>query len=964
MRGDKSDFEKATVLDEPANEPTLLEQVTAKLTFVAADPPRNSWLGLWTDDSTIDLEGLSDLPVATIDLIRPLTGGTLVRTSTEVIKVSMSEAIELLANPPRRMTASAHVYSNALRWVLTAISQGQIEPSITARGIDTWRLAVSDADAKEAWAQLASALPLEGHCVALDASPTDLLVPTPAATMSDFGDAIADSFLRTPESEELAGHAAFAVSEPVQVRAAPPALKALTALNRTPLVTLRVGERDDRFIGTVTLQSRSDASIQVPAAAMWRAGRLGEYQTRSLEQAVLLTLRRAARLWPPADALLEQPEPSEMELSEFDLEDLLGPLGNDLGAAGLGVLVPEDLFATVELTPIIAESSQQTSPRSSEAPAEFALARLDLASLMELRWNGTLNGVPLTDDDLSSLAEAKSAVIRLHGTWVRVDSPAVKRLNNPTSISTATALAAALGTPLTIDGEEHAVTVEGPLARLGERLRHLDTERTKTAPDSMDVDLRPYQERGLAWLGEMDQLGLGGVLADDMGLGKTVQLIARHVERQQLSPSPTLVVCPASVVGNWERETNRFAPDITVHRYHGATRGLAKLEPGDIVLTTYGVARRDAQSLGNVGWGLLVVDEAQAIKNPRSRTAKALRTIKAEARFALTGTPVQNNLTDLWAILDWTTPGLLGPLARFQKEVINPVEKHRDAEATASLNHLIRPFVLRRRKSDPDIAPDLPPKTETDELVQLTAEQAVLYKGVVNEVMTEIATSAGIARNGLVLRLITRLKQICNHPEHYLAEGGDLAGRSGKLTATTDLIETIASAGDKTLVFTQYVQMGLLLQKHLESVGMSTLFLHGQLSIAQRDEMVEQFQAGEADVFVVSLKAGGVGLNLTAATHVIHYDRWWNPAVEDQASDRAWRIGQDRPVQIHRLVCEGTVEDRISVLLQQKRELADAVVGSGEGWISSLTDDELAELVALSDETVAAVTDPGDDADG
>lgn len=946
MRADKLVSETAS----------LLADLTAELTFVTSDPPRQSWIALWSSDGAVDLGQFTDLPITTLDLIRPLTGGTLVRTATPVVRLSMADVMELLADPPRRMTISAHVYANALRWALTAISQGQIEPSITARGIDTWRLDVSDADAKDAWAQLAAALPLAGHCLALDASPTDLLVPTSQSAMTDFGDAIADSFVRTAASEELAGHSAFAGFEPVQVRAAPPPLKALTALNRTPLVTLRISERDAEFIGTVTLQSRSDASVQVPAAAMWKAGRLGEHQTKSLEQAVLLTLRRAARLWPAADALLQQAEPSEMELSEFDLEDLLGPLGNDLGAAGLGVLVPDDLFATVELTPIIAEAQDEP-----ESPTEFTQARLDLASLMELRWNGTLNGVALNDEDLTALAEAKSAVIRLHGTWVRVDSPAIKRLNNPIAISTATALAAALGTPLRIDGEEHAVTVEGPLARLGERLRGLDTQRSSPAPDTMEVSLRPYQERGLAWLGEMDQLGLGGVLADDMGLGKTVQLLARHVERQETKAAPTLVVCPASVVGNWERETNRFAPGIAVHRYHGALRELSELGISDIVLTTYGVARRDAHSLGEVAWGLLVVDEAQAIKNPRSRTAKALRTIKADSRFALTGTPVQNNLTDLWAILDWTTPGLLGPLARFQKEVVNPVEKHRDSEATAALNRLIRPFVLRRRKSDPDIAPDLPPKTETDELVQLTAEQAVLYKSVVNDVMSEIATSAGIARNGLVLRLITRLKQICNHPEHYLAEGGELKGRSGKLTATTELIETIASAGDKTLVFTQYVQMGLLLKRHLEDAGMKTLFLHGQLSIPQRDEMVDTFQSGEADVFVVSLKAGGVGLNLTAATHVIHYDRWWNPAVEDQASDRAWRIGQDRPVQIHRLICEGTVEDRISVLLQQKRELADAVVGSGEGWISSLTDDELAELVALSDETVAAVTSDGDE---
>ncbi len=518
----------------------------------------------------------------------------------------------------------------------------------------------------------------------------------------------------------------------------------------------------------------------------------------------------------------------------------------------------------------------------------------------------------------------------------------------------ALALAAALGGNFTIDGVEAEIEVEGPLATIGDRLKGRDPRHELPAPDSMVVDLRPYQRRGLAWLSEMDELGLGGILADDMGLGKTVQVLALHTRRVELDGAdaqPTLVVCPTSVVGNWARETNRFAPGVPVIRFHGADRSLDDLTRDTVVLTSYGVARRDAKRLAEIDWGLLVADEAQTIKNPAARTAKALRMIPARARFALTGTPVQNQLDDLWALLDWTTPGLLGPLSRFRHDIAAPIERDGDEEASARLNRLLRPFLLRRRKTDPEIAPDLPPKTETDELVPLTAEQATLYQEVVDQVMAEIAAATGIERRGLVLRLVTRLKQVCNHPAHLLGDGdpkeGVLPGRSGKLDATTDLLRAIVDGGEAALVFTQYVAMGRLLEHHLADHDLRVAFLHGGLDIAARERLVDDFQNGRYDVLVVSLRAGGTGLNLTAATHVIHFDRWWNPAVEDQASDRAWRIGQDRPVQIHRLISEGTIEDRIAALLADKRALADAVVGGGEGWISELGDDELAELVRL-----------------
>jgi SNF2 family DNA or RNA helicase len=351
--------------------------------------------------------------------------------------------------------------------------------------------------------------------------------------------------------------------------------------------------------------------------------------------------------------------------------------------------------------------------------------------------------------------------------------------------------------------------------------------------------------------------------------------------------------------------------------------------------------------LAEQAWGLVVADEAQAIKNPNASVSKAMRQVPAGARLALTGTPVENRLTELWSLLDWTTPGLLGGVEAFRRNGAIAIERDRDSEVTARFARIVSPFLLRRRKDDPEVAPDLPPKTETDHPVVLTEEQAGLYRAVVEEILDQIERADGIARRGLVLKLLTALKQVCNHPAHYLGQPGPLAARSGKLDAFDDLVRAIADAGDSTLVFTQYVAMGNLLMTRLAELGLSAEFLHGSLSLRRRTEMVERFQAGGFGVFVISLKAGGVGLNLTRATHVVHYDRWWNPAVENQASDRAWRIGQDRPVQVHRLISEGTLEERIATVLADKAALAEAVVGTGEAWLTELDDGELAALVTL-----------------
>lgn len=514
----------------------------------------------------------------------------------------------------------------------------------------------------------------------------------------------------------------------------------------------------------------------------------------------------------------------------------------------------------------------------------------------------------------------------------------------------------ALGAVLTgtteVDGRQVEVTATGPLAHLRDELGRPEDSGQKAIgqPAALEASLRDYQLRGLNWLHRMTALGLGGCLADDMGLGKTITLIALHLHRQsdKESAGPTLVVCPASLMGNWQREIEKFAPGTPVRRFHGASRSLERLADGEFVLTTYGTMRLDAGRLAGTSWGLVVADEAQHVKNPYSATARQLRTIGTRARVALTGTPVENNLSELWAILDWTTPGLLGKLGGFRTRYAQAVEGGKDPAAAERLSRLVAPFLLRRRKSDPGIAPELPPKTETDRTVSLTREQTGLYEAVVRETLAEISTADGFSRRGLVVKLLTALKQICNHPAQYLREEEPLVeGRSGKVELLDELLDTILAEGAGVLVFTQYVRMARLIERHLAARGVPTLLLHGGTPVARRQEMVDRFQGGEVPVFLLSLKAAGTGLNLTRAGHVVHFDRWWNPAVEAQATDRAYRIGQTQPVQVHRLIAEGTIEDRIADMLDRKRELADAVLGAGEAALTGMTDAELADLVEL-----------------
>ncbi|HXV94712.1 MAG TPA: SNF2-related protein, partial [Pseudonocardia sp.] len=567
---------------------------------------------------------------------------------------------------------------------------------------------------------------------------------------------------------------------------------------------------------------------------------------------------------------------------------------------------------------------------------------------VELVWEVALRDDPLTAAERAELARSRRPLVQLRGAWVLAGARLRRRAGRRSAgrLGAVAALGAALSGRAEVGGEDRRVVVTGRLEDLRRRLAEPPTPAEP--PPGLAATLRDYQRRGLRWLARTTELGLGCCLADDMGLGKTVTLVALHLHR---ATGPTLVVCPASLLGNWEREIRRFAPGEPVRRYHGPGRTLDGVA-GGLVLTTYATMRLDAPVLAAHRWDLVVADEAQHVKNIRSGTARALRTIPSAARVALTGTPVENRLDELHAILDWAVPGLLGSAAVFRRRWAGPIEDDGDRDTAERFAALVRPFLLRRRKTDPGIAPELPAKTETEHPVGLTREQAGLYEAAVAEAMPRIAGASGLARRGAVMALLTALKQICNHPAQYTGEPRPrLAGRSGKLELLDELLDTVLAERGAVLVFTQYVAMARLLERHLAERGIGAQLLHGGTAVAEREVMVERFQRGDVPVFLLSLRAAGTGLNLTRADHVVHYDRWWNPAVEDQATDRAHRIGQTRPVQVHRIVAEGTVEDRIAALLDRKRDLAGAVLDSpaGPADLAELSDDELRALVALQE---------------
>jgi SNF2 family DNA or RNA helicase len=772
--------------------------------------------------------------------------------------------------------------------------------------------------------------------------------------------------------DELERHRRRVAGEPVVL----PRLRLLISDDPHDPWEVRIELVDDR-----------DSQRWCTASDVWRRDQTAldlardERHLTVLGDAITATAGQLAGL-PGLSELADDREPTDVELDIEVAEDFLDIAPHELEKLGIDLVGPERLI----------RSRVDVTGQATPAPPDDRRSRFSKEALVE--WTMHVGDEPITEAEIERAAAAGSTLLHTGHRWVRIDADELRRkrskLHELRDERTRVSPVELLRLANDESGDRPLVRVVDPgrdpdpdddqagardpsVSPIGDGppaiddtissadwvrsiLAGLPDDRLEEVEESADFtgELRHYQRRGLAWMQFLARLGLGGCLADDMGLGKTATTLAHLVER----PGPHLVVCPLSVVRNWRTEAERFTPKLDIRIHHGSSRFRgsdpdAELFATDperrVIVTTYGLLPRDLEHLGDVDWSTVVLDEAQMVKNPNTKAARAVRALRADQKLALTGTPVENRLSELWSILEAVNPGLLGSLASFRERFGTPIERHGDEEAAARLRRLTSPFVLRRSKADRRLLPDLPDKIEQIAYAKLTREQATLYQQVVDQLLVDAEQSSGIRRRGLVLAALTRLKQICNHPAQALRDGSRLAGRSGKLTRFDELVADLLDQDERALIFTQFREMGELLRQHVtDQFALDAPFLHGGVSRGGRDRMVDRFQDGSGPpLLLVSLKAGGTGLNLTAASQVIHYDRWWNPAVEDQATDRAWRIGQHRTVNVHKLVCEGTIEDRIGEVIDDKRKLADAVVGASEAWISELSTDELHDLIAL-----------------
>ncbi|MHC1557457.1 DEAD/DEAH box helicase [Actinomycetospora sp. C-140] len=720
---------------------------------------------------------------------------------------------------------------------------------------------------------------------------------------------------------------------------------------------------------TFAVQSAQDPSLTVDAATVWRDPTALRRWLDDPAELLLGELGRAARVYPEIGDALRVPRPSGLDLDLEGTHHFLAHVAADLDRAGFGVLLPSGWHGGPARLGLVGAGGQRQGP---EGVVDTG-AKIRRDDLVDFSWRLAVDGETLTDDEMDALVRAKAPLVRLRGRWVAVDADRLRdglafleRRSEQSSVGDVLHLAVTHpdDVPAPLPVEE--LRLDGALGDLlagGSTLEPLDT------PPGVAATLRPYQRRGLSWLAFLARLRLGGVLADDMGLGKTLQVLALEShERAEEQRGPTLLVCPTSVVSTWRREAERFVPDLRVAVHHGAARSdpAAAAQGADLVVTSYGTLVRDTDALSDIAWHRVVLDEAQMVKNNRSRGAKAVRRLDAEHRLALTGTPVENRLAELWSIMDAVNPGLLGSATAFRERYAVPVERHGRTDVAEDLRRRTRPFLLRRLKTDPTVVDDLPEKIETVERCGLTSEQASLYRTVVDQMLDRIDdVKPGMERRGRVLAAMTKLKQVCDHPALLLHDGSPIGRRSGKIGRLEEILAEVLAAGDRALLFTQFAAFGDMLAPHLEArFDTEVAWLHGGVSRKARDTMVERFQSGDGpSLFLLSLRAGGTGITLTAAQHVVHLDRWWNPAVEDQATDRAFRIGQRRTVGVRKLVCAGTLEERIDDLVNDKRALADLAVRDGEDWLSELSTDELATVLRLDAEPEES-EEPEEDDDG
>ena len=756
------------------------------------------------------------------------------------------------------------------------------------------------------------------------------------------------------------------------------------------------------------LQSAEQPALIVEGSDIWLlSGESATIMGRTLHQPQELLLKelgRASRLYRRLEAALNEQEPAELRLNTRQAYDFLREVRPVLLEQGFGVQSPDwwDSPQARVGAKLRLESQLETDPRL--APPGLSGAgkpQLGLATLVNYTWDISVGDMTLSLDEFESLAARRVPLVRVNGRWVEVRPEdvhaAIKfiRENPGGTMRLSEAMRMVYSSDLATTG----IPVVG-MEATGWLQAFFNSEAASKQlellppPRDFKGTLRPYQARGVSWMMFQERLGFGLCLADDMGLGKTVQLLALLAyEREGAEPAaepaetpaqpattaeggiltslhhgvqPTLLLVPMSVVGNWQHETKRFCPHLKLLVHHGPDRNqgeafYAAAANADLVITTYALAHRDREMLERVKWGRVVLDEAQYIKNPSSKQSQAARAFEADHRVALTGTPVENRLTELWSIMDFLNPGYLGGASSFRTRFGVPIERYHDKSRAEKLRGLIRPFVLRRLKSDPTIIADLPAKVETKEFSHLTSEQAALYEQYVKRMLAEVDQAEGIQRRGMVLSALIRLKQVCNHPAQVLKDWDEsTAGapdpvRSGKCIRLLEMLDETLAEGDQSLIFTQFRVVGRMLETMIrQRFGREVLFIHGGVPQARRQQIIDLFQRrGEQHpVLILSLRAGGVGLNLTAATHVFHFDRWWNPAVENQATDRAYRIGQTRTVQVHKFVVRGTLEERIDSMIESKLELAQDIIGDGEAWLSELSTDQLRDVLSLRNDAV------------
>ncbi|WP_445174046.1 DEAD/DEAH box helicase [Microcoleus sp.] len=717
------------------------------------------------------------------------------------------------------------------------------------------------------------------------------------------------------------------------------------------------------------LQAADEAEFLVDATTIWNNSveRLA-YAGRTIElpqETLLSGLGLASKLYPLIEPSLQAQRPQSCQLNPLQAYEFIKSVAWRFADSGLGVVLPPSLTKTDGWASRLGLSIQAETPKVT--PAKGGLG---LQSLLNFKWELTIGGQRLSKAEFDRLIALNSPLVEINGEWVELRAPDVKAAQTffasrkeQMTLSLEDALRLASGDSQMV--EKLPVVNFEATGQLQELLNTLSDNQAVSAiatPASFRGQLRPYQALGAGWLAFLERWGLGACLADDMGLGKTIELIAFlvHLQEQDALEAPTLLVCPTSVLGNWEREVKKFGPTLKVLVHHGDKRAkgkafAAEIKRKDLIITSYALVFRDAKEFQGIKWQGLVLDEAQNIKNSEAKQSQAVRQIEASFRIALTGTPVENRLQELWSILEFLNPGYLGPRNFFQRRFAIPIEKYGDRESLQTLRSLVRPFILRRLKTDKEIIQDLPEKQEMTVFCGLAAQQAVLYQKIVEESIAELESAEGIQRRGMILALLVKLKQLCNHPALVKAEAkpkelGIKSQESGKLQRLVEMLEEVIAEGDRALIFTQFAEWGKLLKPHLEQhLGREVLFLYGGIRQQQREEMIDRFQHDPQGppIMILSLKAGGTGLNLTRATHVFHYDRWWNPAVENQATDRVFRIGQTRNVQVHKFVCTGTLEEKIHDMIESKKALAEQVVSAGENWLTELDTDQLRNLLIL-----------------